>query len=657
VDHEWNQFLEGFGERRFVRSMQLDAPAVPGKPEAQAPAPVLVQARLPSPPPPPPPRVSLGLPSPRPLPAPQSPSRVPEDELDMDSPPAEGELEITLESAPPPAARQSPFDKFIGLEERLDAFEERLALAPLPPEDPFAASRRRERELEPRVQAIRSRLKLLGYPVQFELSSHLDESVRRAVRSFQRDAGITVDGWVGEETWHALQEFITLEPTLELDRWYPASGPCIALVRAVSVRLRTLGFSSRVTALFDELLAPLAAFKAVVHTLGLTPYAPEALSDREAVRLLFNDEALLELEPALETPLRLDEPEDESPTSRFVRRLIRGELWMMGYDVGRLDKPTDEPDVLQKLKAALHTFWMGQPEPPDEKTLEQRTRELDKALVQALRREHEHTEAAPESIAAFIRLHGERMKEIWSRSIPHNPVFFLWDGIKRGARWLGRRLKEGVSIGGLLKRGVEYAKTFFWNVVRFVYQRASDAFTLIRKAISALLEGVEPYLAGELRTGSGASVVACRLRFDLDSSVVLGPDVRPEQVRYLTLRLERMGRCISAGSSMLSSVAGLVGRTFVGPAGWLALLPALIRQLPRWSDQVQALANLPPLPDEPRVEDPLAPVPVKPRPVPVHTFEKRVRPQRADTRGKRAWLIAGALALVAAGLGVLSWWG
>lgn len=94
-----------------------------------------------------------------------------------------------------------------------------------------------------RVTDLQSRLELLGYEISpVELGGLFGDSTEKAVRAFQQQRGIHVDGVVGRETWREL-----VESSWRLgDRLLRIQDPPMHGddVRDLQVRLNALGFSA-----------------------------------------------------------------------------------------------------------------------------------------------------------------------------------------------------------------------------------------------------------------------------------------------------------------------------------------------------------------------------------------------------------------------------
>jgi hypothetical protein len=495
-----------------------------------------------------------------------------------------------------------PYRRLQGLLDRLTQAERQLELAPLPAGDTSWGDEVRpgNREHNLRKKAVRARLELLGYSPGPEGDS---STLRQAVLQFQRDAGLEVDGWVGKQTWGALDEFITLEPPLQLELWYPVGGrPCLAMVRATALRLRTLGFELPLTDREELLAEPLAAFRRAAAELGLSA-GPE-VPDRQVVGLLFDDELLFSIarsalkEGAGLGPLSLDEPEG-SAASRILRRMVRNELWLQGYDVGGLRGTTQVVQGQKGLADGLRVYWSHRRLPPGE-TLEQRSKRIDSTLFAALLEDHrapvESLAEEHEHVSGFVARHLEEFRQAWEQTIPCQPVFFIWDGVKRCGRWLRKQLAGLSSLAEVVVKGVEYTKTFVWNMVRYVFQQGSKVFSTVRRAVAALIHGVQPFLDGGIRVGEGAGRVECQIGLSFSLGVFVGNEASPEATSALTARMEQMSRCLNASSLIFAEILRAELKLLRGPAGWMALLSHLVRETPRWRTFLAHVADLPDLP-------------------------------------------------------------
>jgi hypothetical protein len=506
------------------------------------------------------------------------------------------------EPSRPDEELRDPYLRLQGLLERLTQAERQLELAPLPAGDTAWGDEVRpgNREHNLRKMAVRARLELLGYAPGPEGDS---STLRQAVLQFQQDAGLDVDGWVGKQTWEALDEFITLEPPLQLDLWYPVDGrPCPALVRATALRLGMLGFELPVTDREELLAEPLASFRRAARELGL-PTGPE-VPDRQVVGLLFDDEFLFSVaRKTLENPdglgaLNLDEPEGTA-ASRILRRMVRNELWLQGYDVGSLRETTQVLPPRKGLADGLRAYWSHRELLPGE-TLEQRSVRIDSRLFEALLEDH----GAPvggkaeehEQVSSFVAGHLEEFRQAWERIIPCRPVFFIWDGVKRGGRWLHQQISKLSTLAEVVGKGLEYTKTFVWNMVRYVFQQGSKVFSTVRRAVAALIYGVQPFLDGGIRVGQGAGLAECQISLDGSLGVFIGNEASDATTGALTARLVRMSQCLDASSRIFAEILRAELKLLRGPAGWMALLSQLVQETPRWKRYLVDVADLPDLP-------------------------------------------------------------
>jgi hypothetical protein len=559
-----------------------------------------------------------------------------------------------LRLQPPPRPEVdllNPLPWLQGLLDRLSQAEQQLELAPLPAGDTSWGDEVRpgNREHNLRKKAVRARLELLGYSAGAEGDS---STLRRAVLQFQQDAGLDVDGWVGRQTWEALDEFITLEPPLQLDSWHPIGGvPCPALIRATALRLRMLGFEAPTTDRMELLAEPLAAFRRAALELGL-PVEPEAV-DRKVVALLFDDELLFSIAArglygqAVIGALNLDEPESDA-ASRMLRRMVRGELWLQGYNVGDLRGSTQAVQGQEGLADGLRAYWSHRALPPGE-TIDRRSKLIDPVLFRALLEDHraqpDDSAKEHEHVSSFVLNHLEEFRQAWEHTIPCRPLFFIWDGVKRCGNWLRKQIAGLSSLAEVVGKGLEYAKTFVWNTVRYVFQQGSQIFSTVRRAIAALIHGAQPFLDGSIRVGHGAERVECQIALNGSLGVFISNQASPEMGAVLGAQLEQMSRCLNASGLILSQILRAELKLLRGPVGWISLLTELIKEAPRWRRYLAQVADLPDLP-APKLQAMMGATPSGPE------FLSIPSPPR---NWRRRLVIMAAGVLVLSGAGLVAW--
>jgi hypothetical protein len=348
----------------------------------------------------------------------------------------------------------------------------------------------------------------------------------------------------------------------------------------------------------DPLVEPLAAFRRAALELGM-PVGPEA-ADRQVMALLFDDELLFSIAArglqgrAVLGALNLDEPETDT-ASRMLRRMVRSELWLQGYSVGDLRGSTQGTSLADGLRA----YWSHRELPPGE-TLEHRSKLIDPVLFEALLEDHrtlpEGGAKEHEHVSSFVLNHLEEFRQAWERTIPCRPVFFIWDGVKRGGQWLRKQIAGLSSLAEVVGRGLEYAKTFVWNMVRYVFQQGSQIFSTVRRAIAALIHGVQPFLDGGIRVGQGEGRVECQIALNGSLGVFIGNEATPESGEKLGAQLDQMSRCLTASAQILAEILRVELKLLRGPVGWMSLLSGLLKDVPRWKAFLVQVAELPDLP-------------------------------------------------------------
>jgi hypothetical protein len=133
-------------------------------------------------------------------------------------------------------------------------------------------------------------------------------------------------------------------------------------------------------------------------------------------------------------------------------------------------------------------------------------------------------------------------------------------------------------------------------MVRYVFQQGSKVFSTVRRAVAALIYGVQPFLDGGIRVGQGAGLAECQISLKGSLGVFIGNEASPATTDALTTRLAQMSRCLDASSLIFAEILRAELKLLRGPAGWMALLSHLVKETPRWKTYLTHVADLPDLP-------------------------------------------------------------
>nr|BDT36996.1 peptidoglycan-binding protein [Myxococcus sp. MH1] len=491
-----------------------------------------------------------------------------------------------------------PLETAMNLEENLQVLEQHAGLVPLSELTPSSQGANYER-YKLVVRAVRLRLSHLGYDVGAPTSDKMDAALLKGLNPFRVDIGLAPSGATIEQaTWDALQELVTLEDPLDIDRWYPAHGVAKpVLLRAAQLRLTTLGLRDNVKvdpSDANNLRIQLARFRAVMFELGLT--ASSSITERETLRLLMSHDELLE-KVAQGTPeLRSFLPERELeekklPTAsrRFLLRLARNELWLNGYPLGDIR----EPVIASKLRKALDQYWRNSPARPTfEALVLLHTTQVTPALFEDFVRQQREEDVSSDDLVKFVENNQAELQDYWTSEVD-NSDFFLWDGIKRTFKWLKRQVQRlGETVVSIFRSVGEFFKTLARNVFRSLFQVANDVLGAIGRAATAFADGVGIFLSGQLLPPAPRLDMGCRLNMDCDTVLFIDAQASVADARQLLGRLERVSAAIGLAGAVLSLVIRLVSRAVSGVIGWLLLIATLVQAAPEIIAKVSALAAL-----------------------------------------------------------------
>ena len=506
------------------------------------------------------------------------------------------------------------------------------------------------------LQALQKRLVRLGYLAASAVPQDPDAAVasdvlRAAVRSFQGEADLTADGWVGAETWNALQQLFTFEEPLDAKRWFSADGrPLPALVRALRLRLQAYGqwqsTSPGEPTLADAFArwldqARLAGWETPASAPG-APSAPAsvaadtAITPTRAARLFDHDGLVAHLaaDPGRCSPPAYG-PAAAGTMRHFLLCLVKVELWLHGYPVspdgdsrltlrtlGRINRGgpggrgrpavfvAADSDFFNVLESFLSDT--GVPAVRGRGLLhamadafENADQRLDQLIPQILRRTRELGDRPPDPAAqaanATPPFTDEQLAEIiaeqqdpagfWDQlaATARNIANSLFDGIRRAWQWLKKKISAGFArtAEGLV------------NLARVVWNRLTEIGRLLGAAIDAFGRGVA-FIARPTLAGSDLSTVVLHHKLDIDFNVFVAPeatesDLAPclsglrKSVAAFGVTCKLLGLAISVARATLRSASITTGIGLWLVAASLLRIIAELRELGR---QLEAYLSL-----------------------------------------------------------------
>lgn len=220
-----------------------------------------------------------------------------------------------------------------------------------------SGTERKFEDLNPlRIRVIAEQLWLLGYLERkprrnFSPRNQARNRFQQAVASFQQEAGLVVDGWVGDETWRALNALVGFESVTGIDRWQEADGTYRrAFLRAIQLRLFSYGLARHQPGPGFVAVPPanLARACEVLWALGLMSVFPSGSPPAGWMSLLFDHDGLVRAAAQFDDTFASQriagaEHRDVRETlRRFLVNLAKIELWLLGSEA-RIDGADDYP--------------------------------------------------------------------------------------------------------------------------------------------------------------------------------------------------------------------------------------------------------------------------------------------------------------------------
>ncbi len=464
------------------------------------------------------------------------------------------------------------------------------------------------------ASAIGERLALLGYVAENSeqartLYRRNKTAFAKAVTEFQSGAGLKPDGWTGKKTWTALGYLVNFEhddvdhsddlpaPLLRYDPRLPA------VKRAAKLRLRILGLTSGRPS--EHSPGPhksaVKRFCTIINDLGMPPLESEDRLTARAVALLLNHDRLVS---ALATvsdgtiekgaPVRRKRqgrsvtlPGDTRKSlRRLVIKVVRIELWLLGYDVdinastlypvcavqGQRHKKHPEKTALGRHLAEFYRHFMNV---QDEAEIRQRAGKIDQDLFRAF----DQVDQADSDVAkgqdaedvynATVHRRFENQAEV-SKALELGVSLGLkiWDGMKRLWRWIKKKVIRVIDVGK--------------NIYRAFFRYAVKGFQIVRTAMRAMVQSVSTYLKGELVFGEASHVtpkIHCQIKKDMDTRILISPQAPARLCQKAGTGLQLFSMRFLLACRILSMTLAALKASAASFLGWALLAKSLTHHL------------------------------------------------------------------------------
>lgn len=476
-------------------------------------------------------------------------------------------------------------ERFDELDAILDKANREGVLAPLPGSEQEVRSKEL---IESRICTIRTRLYLLGYLNRDSHRPEIDDTLKEAISRFQAEAELEQDGWVGRQTWTALQELVSFEHPSHLRKWFNGDHLNAALLRAIKLRLFVLGFlPSKQAQETQKLQKALAKFVLISRILRLhdTGLDPDLVFD--TINVLFDQDGIaLRLVKAGEN-FMLHRPADirEHDARRLIHRFIiccaKVELWLLGYDVlldgtatFKIPRGNERLTYMPgsyPLFHAFYTFWREYGmRRSDALNHAARIKGFFFATLLKIQQEGDRIADPNQSEQLYDMLVKEK-KEVLDQVWGHIKTIGsrIWDGIERVWRW----------FKSLFHKIVKKVETWVKNVARLACQYALNAFPTLKRIVQITKEAVSFLFHKTLPDSDVGHIVINRDR-NYDYRLYLNPERNHQKVKTSLATFLQTANSFSVGIRVLGLMVNAlitVSKSVALAAGWFGLILALLK--------------------------------------------------------------------------------
>ncbi len=418
---------------------------------------------------------------------------------------------------------------------------------------------------------FRDRLYRLGYLERRNLAPEDLDDLEGAVKKLQKEAGLTVDGWIGLQTWQALQELFSFENDSNLQKWnvLPFSP---FMKKAVCLRLKTFGFDITVKSRQKKIDNKLKQWKAFLVVLGAAP--KEELTVTTLVNWLFDIDRLSQLVYKNRRRL-LQASNNKKLIHQCVGCLLKIELWLHGVDGVHPNGKVLQVKRYRKIRRKniyryksdyrmLREFWSD---------VGIDTKHNDNPLVLYLRSFKYLTsdhEGALDKASVIDNVIGELesdttlAKKTWEDM---SVTGRLVDGLRRASRWLFRVIKKTAKFFIKKMKGV----------VRIAKYLVTEGVSFVRRTFKLLSDGLTMFLRNPIHNFDNKLILGRDTDFDM--KVFIDKQLQSDELNRMTSYMEAANLRLKAAVRLTVLLVDIVKLMTTATAGftWLWLIKSILQ--------------------------------------------------------------------------------
>ncbi|MCE2027499.1 peptidoglycan-binding domain-containing protein [Sessilibacter corallicola] len=421
------------------------------------------------------------------------------------------------------------------------------------------------------IVILRDRLYQLGYLSKKHPTGKDSGDLQDAITTLQAEAGLAIDGWVGLQTWQALQELFSFEHDSNLTKWnvFPYTS---FMKRAICLRLKTLGFNLTVQSSDEAFNNVLQQWQRFLIILGVKP---NNISCIDLVKWLFDIDALTELTNQNSRRLR-ENKTDQSLIQQCVGSLLKIELWLYGVEG---IYPDGMPLKLERFKKvnknkrsyryhndykALREFWRD--------VGVRRVKHSKNILAMYLRgfpylasdtsgtSNQLDVNTVIEELEVNSKLSGKAWKEMTFTGR-------IVDGLKRASRW----------FFGLVKKGANFIAKKVKVIVRIAKNLVNESVGFVRKTFKLLSDGLSMFFRNPVFDFKQQLVIVRDTDFDM--KVFIDNKLSSKNTKKMTQFIETSNLRLKAAVKLSKILVGIVKfiTVAVNAFSWFWLIKSVLK--------------------------------------------------------------------------------